>query len=371
MIGGRVERLTISGFRSLRKLSIPLDHLSVYHGANGTGKTNIYRALELCHHAAIGDISSWLAKQGGMASAQWAGEVRKHENTTIDVKIDLGDYRYSLTIGKKSITMAAFEGEPLIKHELLEQISGGRNYLLMERKGPSVKIRNRDDKISLIDIPLLMTETALANVPASMTTPEIAAVRETFLDWRFYHAFRVDPEAPIRQPCHAVTATKLDADGSNLPAVFATLKHIRADTTDLDSIISSAFGEAQLIIPEPYGEAKFQIIWPDLPFREFEQKELSDGTLQFLALSGALLSYHTPELIVLNEPETSLHPDMMPALAELISKAAEKAQVFVVTHSERLTQELETLCACPIRTVYKHKGETKIENLGTIGEFQD
>jgi len=61
--------------------------------------------------------------------------------------------------------------------------------------------------------------------------------------------------------------------------------------------------------------------------REFEPHELSDGTLRFLGLAGALLAYHHPPLIALNEPEASLHPQLMPPLARLIAKAAGTSQL--------------------------------------------
>ncbi|MEM7067580.1 MAG: AAA family ATPase [Pseudomonadota bacterium] len=371
LIGGRVERLTVYGFRSLRKLSIPFDHLAVYLGANGTGKTNIYRALELCHHAAKGDLSIWLASQGGMNSALWAGPRKTHDDHIIDIAVDVGCYRYCLKLGLKTPTTAAFDGEPLIKNEAIEYLSSGRKYTVMERNGPAVTVRGPNNRKELLDLRLLPTETAISAVTASHVTSEIAELRDTFLDWRFYHAFRVDTDAPVRQPCDAVTATRLDADGGNLAAVFATLEWIRQDTVDLREIISEAFEGASLKIPSPTGKAEFSIAWQEMPNRDFSQKEISDGTIQFLALCGALLSYNTPNLIVLNEPETSLHPDLMPALAQLISKASENAQIIVVTHSERLTTELEQHCACPIRTVYKNDGETKIDGLSLIGEFKD
>ena len=60
------------------------------------------------------------------------------------------------------------------------------------------------------------------------------------------------------------------------------------------------------------------MVFPDYPKRVFEAAELSDGTLRFLALAGALLAYWLPPFMALNEPETSLHPDLLPALGRLI-----------------------------------------------------
>jgi predicted ATPase len=78
---------------------------------------------------------------------------------------------------------------------------------------------------------------------------------------------------------------------------------------------------------------------PNMP-HPFAAKELSDGTLRYLCLIGALLSYRSPPFIALNEPEASLHPDLVEPLADLICRATRHSQVWVVTHSERLAAAL-------------------------------
>jgi len=101
----------------------------------------------------------------------------------------------------------------------------------------------------------------------------------------------------------------------------------------------------------------------------FEANELSDGTLRYLALCGALLGYRLPGFIALNEPEASLHPDLLEPLARLIISAAERTQVWVVTHSERLAQAFESFGRVAPRTVIKRNGETWLEGLKLGGSF--
>jgi predicted ATPase len=112
-------------------------------------------------------------------------------------------------------------------------------------------------------------------------------------------------------------------------------------------------------------------VFPEFPHRPFEQHELSDGTLQFLALLGALLSYRLPPLIALNEPEASLHPDLLPALARAIAKAATRTQVWVVTHSPILTKAIANETGTVPRTVIRRDGGSWIEGLNDIGLFGD
>jgi predicted ATPase len=161
------------------------------------------------------------------------------------------------------------------------------------------------------------------------------------------------------------------SDGSNLAAVFATLVHIRKETTDLDQAIEDAFPGAALSVPLPEREASFGMVMPDHPRRVFQASELSDGTLRYLSLAGALLALRLPAFVALNEPESSLHPDLLEPLARLIVKASERTQIWLVTHSERLAAALAKHGRVQPRAVIKKDGETWIEGLKQIGRFDD
>ncbi len=192
--------------------------------------------------------------------------------------------------------------EPQIKTEAVIRSGDARTVRMMERKGLSVMARNDAGRPTQIDMDLLDSETVLGRLEDPSRYPELDLIRRTLLQWRFYHGLRTDPASPLRQPCPAVATPTLASDGSDLAAVFATLVHNRQDTVDLDAAIEAAFPGAQLIVPEPERTASFGMIFPEFPNRVFEAPELSDGTLRFLALAGALLAYRLPPFIALNEP---------------------------------------------------------------------
>ncbi|HVE52774.1 MAG TPA: AAA family ATPase, partial [Ramlibacter sp.] len=99
--------------------------------------------------------------------------------------------------------------------------------------------------------------------------------------------------------------------------------------------------------------------------RPLRAAELSDGTLRYLLLVAALLTPRPPPLLVLNEPESSLHPDLLPALGRLVAQAARSSQVVVVSHAVRLVAALEDAHDVEVRSVVLEKdlGETRIVNL--------
>jgi predicted ATPase len=379
-----LTQIGITNYRSIRKLHMPLRRLTVLVGGNGVGKTNLYRSLELLSAAARGTLNEEIAREGGLGSVMFAGELKTHEERRLVLEAtldELGDgglgfdvelgfpMQYRNEAGFPSVVSAAFETEAQVKEESLSLLQRGKRVTLMERKGAGAWARDADGKRQSLTDPLLATETVLSSLRGGFR--EIDAVRTVMANWRFFHSFRTDAASPLRQPSLAVTSPTLSSDGSNLAAVFATLRHIRQETVDLDEAIEAAFPGAQLFVPPPAQQASFSMRFPDMPKRQFGAHELSDGTLQFLALMGALLSYRLPPFIALNELETSLHPALLPALAATIVKAAERTQVWVVTHSRELADAIEERSGIAARTVIRRDGATWIEGLGNLGTFTD
>jgi predicted ATPase len=383
----RIRTVAAAGYRSLRAINFPVGPLTIFIGANGVGKTNLYRALQLLQSAAAGSLARELASEGGMQSALWTGKrsITKPARIRLSVGFAAEDERvqgddsyeessrlvhsYEVDVGIRIPTAAAFPLEPQVKEERLTFHNGPRTLMLLERRGPAAFARDEDGKKQSIGSGLLASETALGALQDPARFPELDIVRRTMLGWRFYHELRTDRASPLRQPCLAVTAPTLASDGSDLAAVFATLVHIREDTVDLDRVIDDAFPGAQLIVPAPDRHASFGLILPEYPKRVFDANELSDGTLRYLALAGALLGYRLPPFIALNEPETSLHPDLLEPLARMIIRAAERTQIWVVTHSEILARAFATHGAIRPRRVIKRGGETWIEGLRLGGDF--
>jgi predicted ATPase len=372
----RVREFSAAGYRSLRKISCPVSDLDVFVGGNGVGKTNLYRALELVAAAADNSLGRQLAQEG-MAAAFWAGP-RRAGAQRIELEVSLaepggrGRYRYRVEIGfPQRGVAAAFDLEPQIKEEQLFYDGGGRQVRLLDRRGPSVMARDEDGRPAEIDIDLLASETVLGRLQDPSRYPMLDLLRRTLLEWRFYHDLRTDAGSPLRRPCPAVATPTLASDGANLAAVFATLAHIRQDTRDLDEAVTEAFPGARLVFPPPERTASFGMVFAEFPDRVFEPEELSDGTLRFLGLAGALLAYRLPPLVALNEPEASLHPQLMAPLARMVARASERSQVWLVTHSEALAEAVEQSGVGQVRTVIKQDGATWIEGLKLTGEFAE
>jgi predicted ATPase len=383
-----IREVGIFGYRSLRAIRFPVSGLTVFVGANGVGKTNLYRALQLLQASAAGTLAREIASEGGMESALWTGRRANNKPAQIKLQVGLGsssdragqssfDYdaevgvvhSYEVDIGIRPPTAAAFALEPQVKEEALVFHGDKRPLTVLDRKGPRATAIDDQGRKHALGTELLASETALAALRDPGRFGDVELVRRTMLDWRFYHDFRSDRDSLLRRPCLAVTTPTLASDGIDLAAVFATLVHIREDATELYRAVDDAFPGARLVVPAPDRTASFGLIQAEYPKRVFEANELSDGTLRYLALCGALLGYRLPGFIALNEPEASLHPDLLEPLARLIVAAAERTQVWVVTHSERLAEAFESFGRVSPRTVIKRDGETWLEGLKLGGSF--
>lgn len=370
-----LKTLAVANYRSINKLVMPLGRLNLITGANGSGKSNLYRALRLLAETAQGGVVNALAREGGLDSTFWAGPEtlsRRMRNGEAPIeasvrssskRLRLGfaseDFSYAVTLGLPEPSLSVFSLDPQIKKEC---IWSGPFYrpasLLVDRNGPLIRARQgRSWDVLAQHTPNF--DSLFDQVGSLRGSPEVLQMREFIRRWRFYDHFRSDSEAPARQPQLGTRTPVLHHDGRDLAAALQTIREI-GDPEALQAAISDAFPGARLdIAPLPGGRFAIEFYQEGL-LRPLSAAELSDGTLRYLLLVAALLTPRPPSLMVLNEPETSLHPDLLPALARLIIRASEQCQVWVVSHARRLIAALQEDPECNCIVLEKELGQTSI-----------
>jgi len=188
---------------------------------------------------------------------------------------------------------------------------------------------------------------------------ELLLMRERMRNWRFYDSLRTDADAPARRP-HVLTYMPVpNSDGTDLAAAIATIQAI-GDGDAFADAIDDAFPGARITVEgDDYGVVTMH---ERSLLRPFAAKELSDGTLRYLLLVTALLSPRPPEIMILNEPEASLHPSLLDALARLLIAASRRSQIVLVSHSDRLIAGLRAAPMLHEIALIKAMGETSIED---------
>ncbi len=370
-----ITTLAISGYRSLRDVVVTLEPLTVVTGANGSGKSSLYRSLRLLADIAHGNVVRAIAQEGGLDSTLWAGPekfsramkdgsqpvqgtVRKH-SVALKLGFATEDYGYAMDLGLPIPSRSLFSQDPHIKAESLwvGQVLRPRNEIA-SRKGPGVRVRDGagEWKQALTQLPTF--DSMMTHAADPRDAVELLRLRDHMRDWRFYDHFRTDREAPCRRPQIGTHTSVMASDGTDLAAALATIIEI-GSVEDLRVAIEDAFPGSVVDVSVLDGYFEVHMRQKGL-LRPLTGAELSDGTLRYLLLTVALLSPRPPAFMVLNEPEMSLHPDLLPALGRLIVKASERGQVLVVSHSAELVGALEAAGKVHRVQLEKALGETRI-----------
>ncbi|MTI05653.1 ATP-binding protein [Roseibium denhamense] len=367
--------LAVSGYRSLRDLILPLDRITVVTGANGSGKSSLYRSIRLLADVAQGRAIASLAAEGGLSSTLWAGpeafsRAMKRGDVPVQgtlrkgvVSLKLGfadeDYGYAIDLGLPVADgTSMFNADPEIKAEVLwagEALSRANE--IAGRTGPTARVLNPQGQRIPVVQNLAQFDSMMTHAADPKDGLELLVMRERMRGWRFYDHLRTDRDAPARFPKIGTRTPVLSADGSDLAAALRTIQEI-GNPVALADAIDDAFSGASIEIS--VNEGYFELLMNQKGLlRPLRASELSDGTLRYLLLTAALLSPRPAPLIVLNEPETSLHPSLLEPLGRLIRTAAEKTQVIVVSHAEVLVHALSDAPGCAHFHLYKELGETQ------------
>jgi predicted ATPase len=380
-----LHTLAVENYRSLRSIVVPLGKLNIIQGANGSGKTNLYRALRLLADTAAGGVVSSLAREGGLKSTFWAGPEKLSRDMRAGrvpvqgtlrkeaVRLKLGfageDLGYCITMGLPAPSDSAFALDPEIKRESIwAGLACKSDRMLVDRSGPTVRARTEKGWQTLAD-GLSLFESIFVQIADPSNAPEVLCLREAVRSWRFYDQLRADVDAPARMPRLGTRTPVLGHDGGDLAAAIQTIFEV-GDARAVNDAIEAAFPGASLTIGfEPDGRFALEFRQPGL-LRPLSGAELSDGTLRFLLWLAALLTPRPPSMMVLNEPETSLHPDLLPALAQMIAKAAGTTQVWVVTHSLALATALSASPEARVIELEKELGQTQVRGQSLLDRLQ-
>lgn len=375
--------LAVENYRSLRQLVVPLQQLNVVTGPNGSGKSNLYRALRLLADSARNGAVTALAREGGLTSTMWAGpavigkSVRQGRHqvqgtvSTGPVSLKLGfagdDFGYAMDLGLPSTTETEFALDPEVKVEALWVGPVWRPArVIAERGGPTARVCDGDGNWHVIADVLRPFDSMLSELADPVRAPELIQMRERTRYWRFYDHLRTDADAPARQSRIGTRTPVLGHDGADLAAALQTIREI-GDDAALSEAVERAFDGSRVEILNTNSRFELALHQPGM-LRPLSAAELSDGTLRYLLWTAALLTPRPPQLLVLNEPETSLHPDLLPALASLIATAAQRSQIIVVTHSEPLVAALQETADVHTLRLTKELGETRIEGQNLLDQ---
>ena len=366
----KIKQLDIEGFRSLRNTSwIPGD-LNVIIGPNGSGKSNLLRFLELLSVSAQGRLGKYVQSLGGMDPIVWDGKASsiKCVLKTTPAGDERGPEQYEFEMARLGGGSAYRIGSERLTN-YLEVRSGSLDepFIFLERLGKSAVIFDTAQRSFTTPEDYVSEEETLLSLASGPFThnPRIPPFQKALASIAVYHDIHTNKDAPLRSPVVSRMEERVDSDGQNLVSVLHTLyASNREFKRDIHIAMQSAFGDdfEELVFP-PASDQRVQmrIRWKSLQ-REQSTAEMSDGTLRFLFLLAVLANPSPSPVIAIDEPETGLHPSMLPLVAEYAVEAASRSQVILTTHSTQLLDAFtETK---PVTTVSSwQNGETVLRTL--------
>ncbi len=337
-----LEHISVQGYRRLLSLDLEMRPLAVLIGANGVGKTSLLEVFSLLAASAKGQLASKISEYGGLNEILTRDKAQKIEiklHTKLS-NFDLLEYVLQINpqgpfyeIGLETLTQneVASRGRPYYSPHINSQGSVILYYdARREGEGP-LKLNWQYNRF----------ETSLSQVPKMFAEPE--RLRQKLASCTFYGALNVLPNSPVRLPQPMRPVFLPGANGEDLVTCLYYLRETDPDQFELiEDTLKTAFPDFEKLSFPPVAAGTLAMTWKDRNFSQpFYMNQLSEGTLRFLWLATLLLSKELTAITLIDEPEVSLHPQLLSLLAGLMREAAQRTQLIVATHADRLVSALQ------------------------------
>jgi predicted ATPase len=335
--------LTLEGFLSFGPgpYTVPLTPLNVVIGPNGSGKSNFVEALSVLR-AVPRDLPLPIRQGGGVKDWLWRGEMSRAEWAQIAIEVgkewvaQRSPASYRLRFGARGSAFTVLD-ERLESAAVSPKHPKPYLYFGYENGRPMINVKQAQRALELADIDL--TQSILSQRRDPDTYPELTRLSDHLGRIPIYRSWQFGPEATARNACRAdVRTDTLSESFDNLPARLAVLKakpQVKRRLLLLLHELAPGFDDLE-VVPEG-GLLQLYLIEGS---RSFSPYRLSDGTLRFLCLLAILLDPSHAPLIVIEEPELGLHPDLLPTLRDLLVEASATTQLIVTTHSTQLVDAM-------------------------------
>lgn len=333
----KINRIKVAGFRRLYDVDLPVRPLMGLIGANGVGKTSLLDAFSLLSASAAGGLNSKLSELGGVTSV-----LTRKEADAVSLLVDMEvpghkPLEYELRLSPKGTGYA-------IAREMLSQARDGYPEPFKHIDSVDGEIRYYEtgqNRLVRPDWEHNPLETSLSQVPKMFRQPE--ELRRILGSATQYHVLDVGHRAPVKLPQQMKPADLPGADGEELVSYLYYLRE--GDPARFESIVDSlkaAFQDFDCLNFPPVAAGMLAMTWKDKNFtKPLYMHELSEGTLRFLWLVSLLQSPGLSTITMIDEPEVSLHPELLSLLADLLREASRRTQLIVATHSDRLIRFLQ------------------------------
>ena len=368
-----IRRLKISGMLSFgpEGIDLPMEPLNVLIGPNGSGKSNFIEALALLQSAPR-DLAAPIKRMGGISEWLWKGEGPTGE-AVIEAVADFPPQELPLL---HTLKIAERGGGIELADEAIEYFREpvdpeGKDLLYRFLRGVASLRENAGSNSSggkfvpgrqFAAGSISPQESVLSQIRDPEAYPAISWLQKQYGDIRLYRNWEFGPDAGLRRsPRTDEPSTFLTERGENLPLV---LSRLRGDSRQrfVKALQQLYDGIEDFQVEVGGGRAELFVVERGAGERYIPASRLSDGTLRYMALAAILLDPDPPPLVVIEEPELGLHPDVVLSIGEMLINASQRTQLVVTTHSRVLINALEDHSSSVV-VCGKRDGQTEMKRL--------
>ncbi|PYV32209.1 MAG: ABC transporter ATP-binding protein [Acidobacteria bacterium] len=334
----RFEKITVKHFRRLCDVDLELRPLTVLIGANGTGKTSLLDVFSLLASSAQGSLNKAVSDFSGLSALityDRPGDLSlgismsvPYHNNPLEYELRLKPQGTSYVIDEEILSQQRYHKPP--PHKYIESRGSHIRYFEPKEKRllPPTWEHNS-------------LESSLSQVPKMYQEPE--DFRWRLASSTFYHVLNVEPRSPVRLPQPLRPAPLPGKDGEDLVSCLFNLREADRDRFEaVEDSLRAAFPTFDRLETPSVAAGTLAMTWRDKNLsKALFMHQLSEGMLRFLWLVTLLESPGLTAVTLLDEPEVSLHPELLSLLAGLLREAANRTQLIVATHSDRLVRFLK------------------------------
>jgi type I restriction enzyme M protein len=331
------RRVELKNYRSIESVSVDLAPFSALVGPNGSGKSNFADALVFARDVAT-DAAGGVERRGGITGLRrW--RPTKPSEVTVDIRaaklqaeLDTDYVRHQFTI------RSGASGKWAFRKERIEVVEQGTAAFWIERTAGKVEVSSAPKsrvtyRVRLVDgvpaAPLSETASAMVVARAYDSLASSAALVNV-------RRVRLNPEA-MRQPQTRRDTTRLDESGSNVGVAYRSLR--AAGQTQILAAMQKIVPGLTGISVESFDRflvLKFDQRQPGGHEARFSATEMSEGALRALGILVAAQQMTRDELLIIEEPEVSIHIGAAQLLFDVLKQASRRGAVLVTTHSADL-----------------------------------
>lgn len=398
-----IEKIKIQNFKSIKDVELKLGKVNLLIGPNNSGKSNLLKALEFFGKCFHGKYDKAVDKKN-----IFAGE-KDNQSSTIDLDFDNKSkcfYRVNNTL--LNAEDLRYNALPMVDYEFMVYIESGEISKALPERFSNVNLSRMFYYLAFLDIPLHLN---INNIPGGYSR----LIDNTFK----YSEGRIDSDWDGITIVKNELGNYYDIKVPNMPPrivkedflnVFDNLKIYKPDLNDFSHLVKAGEGNRYFIdstgsslIPyldklrgsheKIFNEIQNQLNQcisdfdeividfdeskPDskdkkLGLRDirgnvFWSDELSEGTLYFLALLAIIHQPNPPKLLLLEEPESNIHPRRISDVINYIFKLAEEKdiQVIITSHSPLVVDKFRKMPES-VHIFNMDEGETKVRNLNDV-----